>query len=159
MFLGAESLAGYCVSACRGVENNDVRDRNSPLPAHQVPYELSAAAYPILLSGKVAGCLLISSTQPNFFLSQFRLNLIHNYANLVSLLFEPSQFYDLAEIRLQAMPLHTRQLPYFGDFRQQVIEKMSIHKVSYGEAEQLVWEEMEEIFLALAQEEGRPAVV
>ncbi|HEV2583907.1 MAG TPA: GAF domain-containing protein [Ktedonobacteraceae bacterium] len=151
MFLGAESLAGYCVSSCRGVENNDVRDRSNPLPAHQVPDELSAAAYPILLSGKVAGCLLVSSTQPNFFLSQFRLNLIHNYANLISLLFEPEQFFDLDKIRLQIMPLHIQQKAYFSDFRHRVINAMRIHQLSNMDAEQLVWEELEKNFLAFEQ--------
>ncbi len=151
MFLGAESLAGYCVSSCRSVENNDVRDRSNPLPAHQVADELSAAAYPLLLSGKVAGCLLVSSTQPNFFLSQFRLNLIHNYANLISLLFEPEQFFDLNDIRLQVMPLHEQQRAYFGDFRHRVISAMHIYQLSNEEAEQLIWEELEAKFLAFEQ--------
>jgi hypothetical protein len=148
MFLGAESLAGYCVNLCRGVENNDVRDRTNPLPAHQVPFELSAAASPILLSGKVAGCLLVSSTQPNFFISQFRLNLIHTYANLISLLFEPWEFYDASEIRLQALPLHDKQFGYFVNFRSRVIETMETHHISNVEAEQLVWEVLEEELLA-----------
>lgn len=154
MFLGAESLAGYCVGSCRGVENNDVRDRSSPLPAHQVPYELSAAAYPLLLSGKVAGCLLVSSTQPNYFLSQFRLNLIHNYANLVALLFEPGQFYELDAIQLHVMPPHSEQRQHFGDFRHRVIEAMRNGQLTNAEAEQMIWEEMEEKFLAFEKERG-----
>lgn len=148
MFLGAESLAGYCVTLCRGVENNDVRDRTNPLPAHQVPHELSAAAYPILLSGKTAGCLLVSSTQANYFQSQYRLNLIRHYANLVSLLFEPEDFYESTEIRLQVMPPHSKQINYFGDFRSRVMEIMRAHHITNVEAEQLVWEELEEILLA-----------
>lgn len=154
MFLGAESLAGYCVAACRGVENNDVRNQASPLPAHQVPYELSAAAYPLLLSGKVAGCLLVSSTQPNFFLSQFRLNLIHNYANMIALLFEPDQFYDLDALQLHVMPPHSEQIEHFGDFRQRVIEAMRNGQMTNAEAEQMIWEEMEEKFLAFEKERG-----
>jgi hypothetical protein len=154
MFLGAESLAGYCVASCRGVENNDVRDRSSPLPAHQIPYELSAAAYPLLFSGKVAGCLLVSSTQPNFFLSQARLNLIRNYANLVALLFEPDQFYDMNDIRLHVMPPHSEQIKYFGDFRLRVIEAMRNGHMTNAEAEQMIWEEMEVKFLALQEQRG-----
>ena len=83
-FLGAESLAGLCVSSCRDVQNNDIRSNNL-LPAHQVAFELSAAAAPILLSGRIAGCMLVSSTQPNFFFSQSRLSFIRNYAHMLAL--------------------------------------------------------------------------
>ena len=154
MFLGAESLAGYCVNLCRGVENNDVRDRTNPLPAHQVPFELSAAAYPILLSGKVAGCLLVSSTQPNYFLSQYRLNLVRIYANLVALLFEQGEFYHPDDIRLQVMPLHDRQIHYFADFRNRVLETMRERHITNIEAEQLVWEAIEEDLVSLEKQEG-----
>jgi len=154
MFLGAESLAGYCVNICRGVENNDVRDRSNPLPAHQVPHELSAAAHPILLSGKVAGCILVSSTQANYFLSQYRLNLIHNYANLISLLFDPKEFYSADEIRLQVMPPHHEQIRYFTDFRSRAMEIMRTQHIANDEAEQLVWEALEEDLLAFERQKG-----
>ena len=149
MFLGAESLAGYCVTTCRGVENNDIRDRNNPLPAHQIEDELSAAAHPILFSGKIAGCILVSSTQRNYFLSQYRLTLIHNYANLLALTLEPEEFYELDEIQLQMMPPLAVQRQYFGDFRSRVTEIMTQKSVTNTEAEQEVWEELEEQLLAV----------
>jgi hypothetical protein len=131
-----------------------VRDRANPLPAHQVPYELSAAAYPILLSGKVAGCILVSSTQANYFLSQYRLNLIHNYANLISLLFDPKEFYNSDEIRLEVMPPHHEQLKYFADFRSRAMEIMRTQHISNEEAEQQVWEALEQDLLALERQKG-----
>ncbi len=147
MFLGAESLAGYCVTICRNVENNDIRDRANPLPAHQVPFELSAATSPILFSGKVAGCLLVSSTQPNFFLSQYRLSLIQNYARLIALAFEPEDFVDSTAIELRMMPPIADQETFFADFRERVMRIMRQQNLTNVEAEQLVWEDLEEKLL------------
>ena len=147
MFLGAESLAGYCVTTCRGVENNDIRDKNNPLPAHQIEDELSAAAYPILFSGKIAGSMLVSSTQRNYFLSQYRLTLIHHYANLLALSLEPEDFYELNEIQLQMMPPLSIQKQYFGDFRSRVTKILTQKSMAHTDAEQEVWEELEEELL------------
>lgn len=149
MFLGAESLAGYCVTICRGVESNDIRDKNNPLPAHQIEDELSAAAHPILFSGKIAGCMLVSSTQRNYFLSQHRLTLIHYYANLLALTLEPEDFYELNDIQLQMMPPLAIQKQYFGDFRNRVTEIMTQKSMANMDAEQEVWEELEEQLLAV----------
>lgn len=154
MFLGAESLAGYCVTICRNVENNDIRDRSNPLPAHQVPHELSAAASPILFSGKIAGCILVSSTQPNFFLSQYRLSLIQNYARLMALAFEVEDFFEPTSIMLRMMPPIASQEKYFHDFRERVMAIMQRERITNPQAEQLVWEDLEEILLELQRQDG-----
>ena len=147
MFLGAESLAGLCVSSCREVQNNDIRSNTNLLPAHQVDFELSAAAAPILLSGRCAGCMLVSSTQPDFFLSQSRLAFIRNYANILALAFEPHEFYDPGLIRLEVIPLHSVQRAYFSDFHRRVLEIVAEMKRTPQEAEQQFLEELEETFL------------
>ncbi len=158
MFLGAESLAGLCVSSCREVQNNDISSNSSLLPAHQVDFELSAAAAPILLSGRCAGCMLVSSTQPNFFLSQHRLAFIRNYANMLAIAFEPHEFYESSDIRLEVMPLHTVQRNYFSDFHSRTLEIVAETKQSSQEAEQIVWEELEETLLAVQrQKQAIPA--
>ncbi|HVB73433.1 MAG TPA: hypothetical protein VNE38_07735 [Ktedonobacteraceae bacterium] len=155
LFLGAESLAGYCVTLCKDVENNEIRDPNNLLPAHQIEHELSAAASPILFSGKIAGCMLVSSTQPNYFLSQYRLSLIHNYANLIALAFEIDEFYDMKDVQLEIMPLHVEQRKHFGNFRTRVTEILTQNKVTGAEAEHLVWEELEEKLLKLDEQEQK----
>jgi hypothetical protein len=152
MFLGAESLAGLCVSSCRDVQNNDIRSNSSLLPAHQVDFELSAAAAPILLSGKCAGCMLVSSTQPNFFLSQYRLAFIRNYANILAIAFEPRGFYESSDIRLEVMPLHTEQRNYFSNFHRRTLEIVAETKQMSQEAEQTVWEELEETLLEVQRQ-------
>jgi len=152
MFLGAESLAGLCVSSCREVQNNDIRGNSSLLPAHQVDFELSAAAAPILLSGKCAGCMLVSSTQPNFFLSQYRLAFIRNYANMLALAFEPHDFYESSDIRLEVMPLHTVQRAYFSDFHRRILEIAAETNQTAQEAELKVWEALEETLLEVQRQ-------
>jgi hypothetical protein len=152
MFLGAESLAGLCVSSCRDVQNNDIRSNSGLLPAHQVEFELSAATAPILLSGRCAGCMLVSSTQANFFLSQYRLAFIHNYANMLALAFEPHEFYESSDIRLEVMPLHTIQRDYFSDFHRRTLEIVAKTNQTAAEAELKVWEELEETLLEVQRQ-------
>lgn len=149
MLLGAESLAGFCVTTCRPAQIQNIREDKSALPAHQVEHELSAATHPILFTGRIAGCLLISSTQPNYFLSSARNILIGEYANLLALAFEADDFYDPQDIELLLMPPHTVQKEYFANFRQRVTQTLIRRSVHNLQAEQLVWEELEEELLEL----------
>jgi hypothetical protein len=52
------------------------------------------------------------------------------------------------------MPLHVRQIEYFADFRNRVLETMRERHIMNSEAEQLVWEAIEEDLLALEKQEG-----
>src|SRR2546421_2732218 len=154
MFLGAESLCGYVVTLCRPAANQNVDDEQNLIPAHKVPYEKSAAVHPILFAGRIAGCLLVSSTQYNYFLPQARLALIEDYANLLALAFEPEEFYEPYEIELRVMPNQEIQKKHFANFRQRVANTMmegAINKrpVNNLEAEQLVWQQLEEELLRL----------
>ena len=154
MFLGAESLCGYVVTLCRPAANQNVDDEQNLIPAHKVPYEKSAAVHPILFAGRIAGCLLVSSTQYNYFLPQARLALIEDYANLLALAFEPEEFYEPYEIELRVMPHQEIQKKHFANFRQRVANTMmegAINKrpVNNLEAERLVWQQLEEELLRL----------
>jgi GAF domain-containing protein len=154
MFLGAESLAGYVVMKGHAVAIPDTAV-NSVIPAIQVDYEVSAAAAPIRYEGKVAGCLLFSSTQSDFFSEPELLELIQGYANLVALAFDPGEFYPPEHIALSLMPPLEIQRGYFASFQQRVrqrfLEMASTQHVAhlYQQAEQLVWQELEEIFINL----------
>ena len=155
MFLGAESLAGYVATSCRPAVNQNIRDEPSLLPTHQVEGEISAAVYPILYAGRSAGCLLVSSTQPNYFLLQARLSLIQQYADLIALVFEPEEFYEPQDIQLRIMPSHSRQKLYFADFRLRVANTMqestdTDRPLNNIEAEQLVWQQLEEELIGLS---------
>jgi hypothetical protein len=150
MFLGAESLAGYVVSTCHPSEVQNYRDDNEALPGHQLEQELSAAAHPILYAGRVAGCLLVSSVEPDYFLLPGRLNLIADYAHLISLAFAPEEFVDPARIELRIMPPHYEQRAYFATFRKRMTEaRMKLYGRNDVDAEQYVWEGLERDILKL----------
>ena len=149
IFLGAESLAGHVVTNSHSETINDLRADNSLLPAYQTEYEVSASAHPIMYANHVAGCLLVSSTQPNYFLSQARLSLISDFTQLISLAFTPEQFYPLDSIELRIMPSLEVQRDLFTTFQQRIITLMkeslnASHPLTRFEAEESVWKQFEE---------------
>jgi hypothetical protein len=149
MFLGAESLCGYVVTLCRPAANQNIDDPQNLTPAHRTEHEKSAAVHPILFAGRIAGCLLVSSTQYNYFLPQSRLTLIEHYANLLALAFEPDDFYETSQIELRMMPDQQIQKKYFADFRVRVANTMieaakNKRPVNNIQAEEMVWQQLEE---------------
>jgi hypothetical protein len=153
IFLGAESLAGYVVGSCQQRVIQNHQEYNGLLPAHWVEWERSAAAHPILRTGSVAGCLLVSCTEPNYFLP-FRRKLIQDYADLLALVFDPSEYYDIERIQLAAMPHYHIQESYLTNFRQQVSHLLKLQvlegrSISLAEAERRVWQQLEEQFISL----------
>ncbi|HEY0752472.1 MAG TPA: hypothetical protein VGD98_00720 [Ktedonobacteraceae bacterium] len=150
MFLGAESLAGYVVSTCHPSEVQNYKADNEALPGHQFDQEASAAAHPILYAGRVAGCLLVSSTEPDYFLLPGRLNLVSDYAYLISLAFAPEDFVDPARIELRIMPPHFEQRRFFLTFRKRMTEaRLKLYGQHHVDAEQYVWEGLEKDILDL----------
>lgn len=152
LLLGAESLAGHVTVSCRLEQIADLRTNKTFLPAYQVEHEVSAAACPIMHACRVAGCLLLSSTQPDYFTPEARLSLIRGYTNLVSLAFDPDEFYNPDRIALHIMPPTTRQQEYFSGFRQRVLKRMQDSltqgpRLASTEAEQLEWQYIEERLL------------
>ncbi len=158
LFLGAESLAGFVVSGCRSFVTQNVDEDYSIVPLARVKYEKSSAIYPILYAGRVAGCIIISSFQYNNFLSQSRLNLIKNYADLFAAAIEPEDFYAPEDIELHMMPDQEVQKKHFANFRQRVGAAMieaarDQHPINTIEAERRIWRQLEdELILAKLHE-------
>ncbi len=154
MFLGAESLAGNVVTLCRPGIIQNMDEEQSLMPVQRVGPEKSAAIYPILYAGRIAGVFLVSSAQPNHFLSQARTTLVQHYADLIALAFEPEDFYEPEQIALSVMPLHPEQKKYFAQFRQLVAETMleaakRNQPVNNIMADQIVWQKLEEELLRI----------
>jgi hypothetical protein len=154
MFLGAESLAGYVVSTCRPASIQNLATDTWFIPAHRTEHEASATATPLLYANRVAGCLLISSTQTNYFLSQARLSLVHAYGHLLALAFEPQEFYSPESISLCVMPSPDVQRASLVTFRHRVqtILKESYHSaqsLTSEQGEQMVWHQLEEELINL----------
>src|SRR2546430_7862078 len=117
--------------------------------------------YTTLFRSRVAGCLLFSSAQPEYFVSPFRLALIQGYTDLMTLAFAPEEFYSPELIGLSVMPPFTVQQQHFVNFQQRVFKVMadsahSAHPLLFTEAEQIAWQQLEEILehLPLCSIEG-----
>ncbi len=151
MFLGAESFAGHVVMTGRPSALPNIAHQIT-LPAIKVEYEMSAAAAPIRYGNRVAGCLLLASTQPNYFSTLDQVQLIQNFADLVALAFESEEFYPFELIELQMMPPLEIQQEHFATFQQRIRQHMkegsaTQHPLSFQQVEQIVWQELEDIFL------------
>jgi len=158
IFLGLESLAGYAVTSFRPFTIQDRAQQQLLYPAHWVAWERSAAVYPILRYGRVAGCLIISSTQPHYFLP-FRETLIQDYAKLMALAFEPDEFYEPQDIELRPMPPYQVQESHLIGFWNRVSTVMveaakNRLPTTFTQAEQLVWQQIEEELLQLPPDTG-----
>lgn len=158
LLLGAESLAGHVTVSCRMEQIGDLCANKTFLPAYQVEHEVSAVACPIMYACRVAGCLLLSSTQVDYFAPEARLSLVRGYAYLVSLAFNPDEFYNPEDIALHIMPPPARQQELFDGFRRRVLQRMqssaeSEQRLSSTEAEQLEWQRIEAALLQMPPEE------
>src|SRR5260370_41765235 len=71
------------------------------------------------MGGSIAGCVVVSSTQPGYFLP-FRQRLIEKYAELLTLACRAEEFYALEDIELKLMPSPEGQKAYFVHYRQRV---------------------------------------
>jgi hypothetical protein len=151
IFLGAESLAGNIVMTSRPKALQNRNSYQGIIPAHWVEREESAAGYPLLRSSNIAGCLLVSSTQADYFTTQ-RMQLIQSYAELLAFVLEPHEFYDIAQITLRTMPHSTEQRKKLATFRKRVaalIAQSLRDKVpmNLALAEQVIWQQIEKELL------------
>jgi transcriptional regulator with XRE-family HTH domain len=151
IFLGAESLAGNIVMTSRPKVLQNRNSHQGIIPAHWVAWEESTTGYPLLRSSKIAGCLLVSSTQADYFTTQ-RMQLIQYYAELLAFVLEPHEFYDIAQITLRTMPHATEQRKKLVMFRKRVaalIAQSLRDKIplKLALAEQIVWQQIEKELL------------
>ena len=158
MLLGRESLAGDVVASLRALVLQNRDQLKGRFSAHWVEWEESAAAYPLVREGLVAGCLLASSTQPDHFTST-RATLLQHYANLLLLAFGPADFYNIELIHLQPMPYYLSQLERLKDYQKRVIQYIQKANseqriVPVTQAQQIVRQEFEEEFIHLPPYQG-----
>ncbi len=151
ILLGVESLAGHAVSTGHLEVNQALGNRLSLSLGYKTVWEESAAAVPIMRQGKIAGCLLVSSAQVDYFPPE-RCMLIECYAELIALAFDLQDFYDPQQIELGFLPSYDVQQPYLANFRQRVARTMTQankHKrlMNIVQAEQVVWQLIEENLL------------
>jgi transcriptional regulator with XRE-family HTH domain len=152
LFLGAETLAGYTTVTSRSHQVPDLRADPTFLPFYRAEYEMSAAAYPIMWHGRIAGCVLFSSTQIGAFLAKELNPLLECYTNLMALAFAERDFYSTDLIHLRVMPPPEVQQHYLASFRQRVIALMKESAnaglvLTSTQAEQIAWQQIETLLL------------
>jgi transcriptional regulator with XRE-family HTH domain len=151
IFLGRESMAGFAAMNGRSLIRQHQEEHEGFYPAHWSDWEVSAAAYPILRSGAVAGSLVVSSTQPNYFVP-FRTRLIEQYSELLSLVFEQKYFYALDTVMLCDMPKDMQQREYLATLHKRAVRIMNEamkrnEMMTMDVATDRAWQELEELFL------------
>jgi transcriptional regulator with XRE-family HTH domain len=154
LFLGADSLAGYATMRGHFEQVADLRGQTTFVPAHCSAHEVSTAACPIMYSNRIAGCLLLSSTQPHYFLAEVQQVLIREYTNVLALAFESDEFYPLECLDLAMMPSWEVQEPHLAGFRQRVVNLLreaenAGHPLTVPQAEERAWQHIEELLLHL----------
>lgn len=151
---GAESLAGYVVESGRPAMIADISEEQR-LP-HQLPEQASsAAASPIMHGGRIAGCLLVSSTERDYFVSPALLDIINAYATLLALAFDSGEFYEPQSIKLGILPSLQVQDSYLATFHQRLNSLLrkgiaDQHPLNYFQAEQRTWWQIAEELLGLS---------
>jgi len=149
LYLGAESLAGQAVSIGRPYEVEDIRVYSGWLPLHRTKDEVSVAICPIQRVGRVAGCLLFSSTQPAYFTRE-RAALIRKYSDLAQVAFDESDYYSLSDIELRLMPSAEAQEPFLRLFNKHVEEILARGEVlGRVQAEFMVMHQIEDDLIYL----------
>jgi hypothetical protein len=153
-FRGAESLAGAAVASGLPQFVSDI-SQEPRLSVYLPEHTVSAAAFPILHTNRIAGCLLAASTQLDYFSSPTRRSLMQSYAALLTLAFSPERFYEQKRIALQVMPTLQIQQPYLSTLHQRILATLKTafqvnRPLSYPEAQQYVWWQVAEELSELA---------
>jgi len=157
VLLGAESLVGHAVISCHLEVNQYLGDEQSWAPGYRDSWEESAVAAAIMHCGGIAGCLLVSSTRPQYFVPAY-CALVEQYAELFALAFAPEDFYNPQDIELGLLPPAEAQQPYFSGFPQRILQLMSRgaagepRPITYQQAEQLAWQQIEAELLRVSQQ-------
>jgi hypothetical protein len=153
-FCGLESMIGQALTSGHPITVQCSHEKAHIFAERYLAQEESSVAFPIMQADRGAGCLLMISSQTQYF-SQIRLDLIKCYVDLLTLAFEPEEFYDLSQIELGIMPDGETQQSYLASFQKRVMQKMlqaMQEKQSFTrlQAELLVWQELEQELLDLA---------
>ncbi|MBV9258342.1 MAG: hypothetical protein JO215_10015 [Ktedonobacteraceae bacterium] len=158
-FCGAESQAGLAALHVHHVTIQNPEEAQRLIPAQHVLVFGSSLAIPIVQYDHIAGCACFVSPQKDYFTSE-RVGLLKRYVDLLTIAFEPGEFYHLSDINLAMMPIRSQQASVLADLQDRITSYMLIptpegRLLSRQEAEQRVLKEKEEalIQIVLASEQ------
>ncbi|GAC1645537.1 MAG: hypothetical protein NVS4B12_11690 [Ktedonobacteraceae bacterium] len=150
-YLGSTTLAGTAAMLQR-LQTWDNLDNEERLQVDIDEFERSAAACPVMYAGRIAGVLIISSTQPGFFADPMACKAVTEYAQLLALALQPKDFYPCALLHLRPMLEVKWQRAEIGhSYVNRIITYARKHMISRQDAEQHVLIEMEQEFEELGR--------
>jgi len=145
-YLGSTTLAGTAAMLQRMQQWDDL-DSNGRLQIMVDELERSACAQPVMLAGRMAGVLVVTSAQPGFFMDQALCKAVVEYARLLTLAFNDRDFYPCSQIQLKPMPdLRWQRAEMSRLYVSRVVACASKENLPLAEAEEFVLREMEEEF-------------
>ncbi len=145
-YLGSTTLAGTAVTMQRMLVWNSVGSGDR-LQVEVDDHEASACAVPIMRGNRIAGALIVSSTQPTFFNDAMASQAVLEYAQLLAIALPETDFQPHARLNLRPLPdlkFQREQITRFYVGR--ILTYARKHGTSRTEAELLVRSEMEKEF-------------
>ena len=145
-YLGSTTLAGRAAMLQHMQRWGDL-DSDWRLQIMADDLERSACAQPLMLAGRVAGVLVVSSTQPGFFIDSMACQSVIEYARLLTLALNDRDFYPSSQLCLKPMPdLKWQRAEMSRAYVNRVIACARKENLSLPEAEEYVRREMEAEF-------------
>jgi transcriptional regulator with XRE-family HTH domain len=142
-YLGSTTLAGTAATFQR-MQTWDSRDTANRLQVEVDDFEASACAVPVMRGGRIAGVVVVSSTQPAFFSDPLARQAVNEYAQLLAVALPDRDFQRYALLDLRPMPsLKWQRAQITRDFVPRVISCARKYAISRDEAELRVQQEME----------------
>jgi transcriptional regulator with XRE-family HTH domain len=148
-FLGSNMLAGRVAMLQRNQTWSDTTEGHIPFMVDD--NERSSCASPLLRGRSIAGVLIVSSTQPDFFADPRKCETIDEYARLLSIAIPQSDFHSIYSLRLCPMPDLGMQRQRLNEiYIERILRYASAHNLPRQEAETKVERELEKEFEELA---------
>jgi transcriptional regulator with XRE-family HTH domain len=154
VYLGSTSLAGMAAMSGH-MQNWSILDDDERAQVDVDIYEQSASAHPVTRGSKIAGVLVVSSTQPAFFDDPIVRQSVVEYAQLLGLAFCDDEFKPFPLLNLMPFPsVHWQRAEINRSYINRIVACARQRKMSRREAELLVRQEMEIEFEQYMQTAG-----
>ena len=151
VFLGSNMLAGRVATLQRNQMWSDTTEGHIPFMVDE--HERSSCASPLLRGRSIAGVLIVSSAQPDFFADPKKCETIDEYARLLSIAVPQNDFRSIYNLHLRPMPDLGVQRQHLNEvYTQRILRYASAHNMSRQEAETKVERELEKEFEELTSQ-------
>jgi hypothetical protein len=142
-YLGSTTLAGTSVLMQRMLVWNNTGGGDR-LQVEVDDYEASACAVPVTRANRIAGALIVSSTQPLFFNDPLASLAVIEYAQLLATALSEKDFQPHSKLNLRPMPdLKLQRAQITHSYLSRILTYARKHNISRMEAEVRVRREME----------------